>query len=92
MGTFMGGSAPAMANQVSEGYTLLTTQMLKRLTLDQMQQLEFELDKRLRESRGTQPDLKDQQALQLRNRRITRIEGQIRVLRHTMQQRRMGRL
>ncbi len=92
MGTFMGGSAPAMANQVSEGYTLLTTQLLKRLTLDQMQQLEFELDKRLRETRGTQPDLNDQQALQLRNRRITRIEGQIRVLRHTMQQRRMGRL
>jgi hypothetical protein len=92
MGTFMGGSAPAMANQVCDGYTLLTANSLKRLSLDQMQQLEFELDKRLRESRGTQVDLQDQQGLQLRNRRISRIEGQIRVLRHTMQQRRMGRL
>lgn len=52
MGTFMGGSAPAMANQVCDGYTLLTASTLKRLTLDQMQQLEFEMDKRLRETRG----------------------------------------
>lgn len=92
MGTFMGGSAPAMANQVCDGYTLLTATTLKRLTLDQMQQLEFEMDKRLRETRGLQPDLQDQVALQQRNRRISRIEAQIRVLRHTMQQRRMGRI
>jgi hypothetical protein len=88
----MGGSAPAMANQVCDGYTLLTASTLKRLTLDQMQQLEFEMDKRLRETRGSQPSLDDQVGLQQRNRRISRIEGQIRVLRHTMQQRRMGRL
>jgi hypothetical protein len=50
------------------------------------------MDKRLRETRGSQPDLQDQVALQQRNRRISRIEAQIRVLRHTMQQRRMGRL
>ncbi|HSN57517.1 MAG TPA: hypothetical protein VLT32_22800 [Candidatus Sulfomarinibacteraceae bacterium] len=92
MGNYMGGSAPAMANQVCDGYTLLTATILKRLTLDQMQQLEFEMDKRLRETRGTQPDLQDQVALQQRNRRLSRIEAQIRVLRHTMQQRRMGRL
>jgi len=36
--------------------------------------------------------LEDQAALQARNRRISRIEGALRVLRHTMQQRRMGRL
>ena len=92
MGSYIGGSAPAMANQVCDGYTLLSTTILKRLDIDQMQQLEFEMDKRLRETRGTQPDLQDQVALQQRNRRIGRIEGQIRVLRHTMQQRRMGRL
>jgi hypothetical protein len=88
----MGGSAPAMANQVCDGYTLLSATTLKRLSLDQMKQLEFELDKRLRETRGTQVDLQDQQALQQRNRRISRIEGQVRVLRHTMQQRRMKRI
>jgi hypothetical protein len=92
MGTFMGGSAPAMANQVCDGYTLLSTSVLKRLSIDQMQQLQFEMDKRLRETRADQPDLQDQVALQKRNRRISRIEGQLRVLRHTMQQKRIGRL
>jgi hypothetical protein len=37
-------------------------------------------------------DLKDQEAVTKRNRRISRIEGALRVLRHSMQQRRMGRL
>jgi hypothetical protein len=88
----MGGSAPAMARQVCDGYTLLSSTSLKRLDLNQMKQLEFEMDKALRSTRGDQPDLDDQQALQLRNRRISRIEGQLRVLRHTIQQKKMGRL
>ena len=92
MGTFQGGSAPAMANQICDGYTLVTQLVLKRLTLDQMNMLEFELDKRLRETRSDAIDLNDQPALQARNRRISRIEGALRVVRHTMQQRRMGRL
>lgn len=92
MGTFMGGSAPAMARQVCDGYTLLSTTNLKRLNLDQMNQLAFEMDKKLREARADQPSLDDQQALQERNRRISRIDGQLRVLRSTIQQRKMGRL
>ena len=92
MGSFMGGSAPAMARQVCDGYTLLSPNSLKRLSLDQMKKLEFEMDKKLRNTRGTQPDLNDQPALLERNRRISRIEGQIRVLRNTIQQKRMGRL
>jgi len=92
MGTFMGGSAPAMARQVCDGYTLLSAVTLKRLSLEQMKQLEFEMDKKLRNTRSDQPDLSDQQALQERNRRISRIEGQLRVLRHSIQQKKMGRL
>lgn len=92
MGSFMGGSAPAMARQVCDGHTLLSPNSLKRLTVDQMKQLEFEMDKKLRNTRGEQPDLNDQPALLDRNRRISRIEGQIRILRSTMQQKRMGRL
>ena len=45
MGTYMGGSAPAMARQVCDGFTLLSPVNLKRLSLDQMTTLEFELDK-----------------------------------------------
>jgi hypothetical protein len=92
MGTFLGGSAPAMAKQVCDGYALLSTTVIKRLDIGQMQQLEFELDKRLRETRGETVDLSDQESLQHRNRRISRIDGALRVLRHGMQQRRMGRL
>ena len=69
------GSAPAMANQVCDGYTLLSATVLKRLSLDQLKQLEFEMDKKLRNTRSDQPDLSDQQALQERNRRISRLEG-----------------
>ena len=92
MGTYMGGSAPAMARQMCDGYILLSPVILKRLGLDQMQQLEFELDKRLRETRAEPVDLENQEGIQARNRRLSRIEGSLRVLRHGMQQRRMGRL
>lgn len=91
MGTFMGGSAPAMARQVCDGYTLLSQATLKRLELPQMQELEFEIEKRLRETRGELPDQTNLDAIRDRNRRISRVEGALRVLRHTMQQRRMGR-
>ena len=92
MGTFQGGSAPAMANQVCDGYTLLSQVSLKRLSLDQMTKLEFELDKRLRTTRGETVDLNDQPGLQARNRRISRIEGAARMLKHTIQLRRQGRI
>jgi hypothetical protein len=92
MGTFLGGSAPAMANQVCAGYTLLSPTILKRLSAEQMRSLEFEIDKRLRETRADQIDLQDMDAIRDRNRRLSRIEGALRVLRHSMQQKKMGRL
>ena len=92
MGTYQGGSAPAMASQVCDGYSLLSQVSLKRLSLEQMTKLEFEIDKRLRATRGDTVDLNDQPALQARNRRISRIEGALRLLRQTVQMRRRGRL
>jgi len=92
VGSYIGGSAPAMARQVCDGFTLLSQMLLKRLSLEQMTALEFELDKRLRETRGEAVDLQDQPALQKRNRRISRIEGAVRLVRHTVQLRRAGRI
>ena len=92
MGSYIGGSAPAMARQICDGFTLLSQMLLKRLSLEQMVALEFELDKRLRTTRGEAVDLQDQQALQKRNRRIQRIEGAVRLVRHTVQLRRAGRI
>ena len=87
MGSFMGGSAPAMANQICDGYHLVSTLSLKRLSGDQLRTLEFEIDKKLREIRGERVDLSDQPSLQNRNRRISRLTNAMRVLRGTMQQR-----
>ena len=92
MGTFMGGSAPAMAKQICDGFTIMSQAIVKKLDIRQMEQLEWELDKRLRETRSEAVDLTDQEGVTQRNRRLSRIEGALRVLRHTMQQRRMGRL
>lgn len=92
MGSFMGGSAPAMARQVCDGFLMLSQATLKRLDVKQMQDLEFEIEKRLRETRADTPPQDDLDALRSRNRRISRIEGAIRMLRHTMQQKRMGRI
>jgi hypothetical protein len=88
----MGGSAPAMARQVSDGYILLSPVILKRLEVRQMGMLEFELDKKLRETRAEPMDLQDQDGLKRRNMRLSRIEGALRTLRHAAQQKRMGRL
>ena len=92
MGSFQGGSAPAMARQICEGFSLVSQVTLKRLTVQQITMLEFELDKRLRETRSEVIDLTDQPALQVRNRRLSRIEGALRVVRHTVQLKKMGRL
>jgi hypothetical protein len=81
-----------MANQICDGFTLMSQAVVKRLDLNQMKELEFQLDKRLRETRGEPMDLTDQDGVTKRNRRISRIEGALRVLRHTMQQRKLGRI
>ena len=80
MASFMGGSAPAMARQIADGVTLVTAATLKRLTSQQLDMLDFELDKRIREARSEQPSLDDTQALQTRNRRIQRIQSARRVI------------
>jgi len=39
MTKFIGGSAPAMANQLMEGYILINPVMLKRFTLEELRSL-----------------------------------------------------
>lgn len=86
----MGGSAPAMANQIAEGYTLLTAVQLKRLSDPEMDQLLFELEKILRDARGEQVDLEDIPALQVRNRKLSRIQNAIMQINMAAQRRRRG--
>jgi hypothetical protein len=88
MGHFVGGSATAMVRQITEGFTTLNAVMLRRFDLQELDTMVFELDKRLRELRGEAVALEDTIAIQAKNRRISRLEGGLRVIRGTLQQRR----
>jgi hypothetical protein len=77
---FMGGSAYAMAHQIGDGYILLTERTFGRMAPPELDKLTFELEKLLREVRADQPDLADTQALQKRNRKISRIQGAVAML------------
>jgi len=88
MAPYMGGSAPAMAEQVAAGYTLITAVQLKRLLDPELDQLQFELEHILRDLRGEAVDLSDVAALQVRNRKIARISGAIQQINATRAMRR----
>jgi hypothetical protein len=78
---FPGGSAYAMVRDVAEGYLLVTERTFKTLTRGDLDQLTFEIDRHLRELRGDQPALDDLQAIQLRQRRMQRLNSALMMLR-----------
>lgn len=88
MSPYMGGSAPAMANQIADGFTLVTAVQLKRLLDNELDQLQFELEKLLRDQRAEQVALDDIAAIQARNRKMTRISGAIQQIQMAIQKRR----
>jgi hypothetical protein len=77
---FMGGSAPAMASQISEGYILVSLATLKGYTPGDLSALRLEIDKLLREVRATTPAGDDAQANQARNRKIGRLSSALQVV------------
>jgi hypothetical protein len=85
---FMGGSAPAMANQIAEGYFLLNKNSLKGFTPGDLAALRQELEKIQRDVRAETPAQDDAQANQARNRKIGRLSSAIQVLQHQMTGRR----
>ena len=84
MGNFLGGSAYAMASQIADGYMLVTQTILKRLTRQDLGQLQFELQKILIDERSNQPSQDDVKALPARNRKISRISNASLVIRGRM--------
>ncbi len=88
MSPFMGGSAPAMADQVAAGYTLITAVQLKRLTDAEMDLFQFELEKLLRDARAEIVNQEDVAAIQARNRKIARISGALQQVQATKAKRR----
>jgi hypothetical protein len=66
-----------MARDVGEGYILMNSSLLKRLTAEELRLLRFELEKMLTGVRGEQPALDNVMALQLRNRKISRLNSAV---------------
>ena len=81
MGNFMGGSAWAMAQQIGDGFILVSERTYKRLERVELEKLAFEMDKLLREVRSEQPSLDDISAIQQKSRTETRRAGAISQLR-----------
>jgi hypothetical protein len=84
MGTYMGGSAPAMASQIADGYILVGSHTLKGYAKIELQTLRAELEKLQREARAEVPPQDDAMALQARNRKIGRLSSALTVLGHEM--------
>jgi hypothetical protein len=88
MAGFLGGSAYAMSRDVAEGYYAVTARTFAGMTRPQMEQLAHELDKALRDIRGTQVPLDDLPAVQKKNRKIGRLNNALMILRTSQQGRR----
>lgn len=80
MGNFAGGSAFGMAQQIGDGIVLVNARTFQRMSAEELRQLGFELEKRLRGLRGEAPPTDDTRAVQDRQRRIQRLTGAVRML------------
>jgi hypothetical protein len=85
MANFMGGSAWAMAQQIGDGYILVSERTYKPFLRDQLEKLAIELDRALRETRADQPPLEDTMGQQNRHRRIGRLQSALSMLRSYQQ-------
>jgi hypothetical protein len=79
-----------MAKDVAEGYVLVTERTFMRFEAGQLDQLAFELERALRDQRGEAVDIEDVQAVQQKNRKLSRLTGAITMLRGYQQRRFRG--
>jgi len=80
MAGFAGGSAWAMARDISEGHVLVTERTFSRMKGSDLDKLHFELDRVMRGVRGNQPETGATQELQIRQRRLQRLTSAKRIL------------
>jgi len=73
MSKFIGGSAYTMARDIGEGYVSVTDRTFKAFTAAELRQLTFELDRYLRELRGSQTATDDMDLVRKRSRTIGRL-------------------
>ncbi len=80
MAVFPGGSAWAMVRDIAEGYLLLTERPLKQFAPPDLDKFQFEVDRRMRDIRSEQPSLEDIPAIQVKNRRVQRLQTALVIL------------
>lgn len=86
---FSGGSAWAMARDISAGHLAITERTFRRMQPAEIDKLKFEMNRMLNSVRGDQPALDDFDAVRIRNRRIQRLMGAMRMLNfHLLERRR----
>ncbi len=73
MSKFIGGSAYAMARDIGEGFVNVTERTFKSMTDADMNQLVFEIDRLLRDLRGSRSATDDIDVVKARNRKIQRL-------------------
>jgi hypothetical protein len=80
MANWMGGSCPAMASQVAEGFILLSTANLRGFLPADLTAFRLELEKALRTVRSEVPPPDDALAQAARNRKISRISSALQIV------------
>ena len=85
MAGFTGGSAWAMARDISDGHVLVTDRTFARMKDREVDTLQFELDRLMRSVRGTQLEAGASREQQIRQRRLQRLTGAMRVLQNYIQ-------
>ncbi len=80
MGNFTGGSPFTMVRDLGEGYVLLAEPQLKKFSVPELDQLRLELEKQIREMRGSAPPPDQTQEIQAHQRKIMRLSGALRMI------------
>jgi hypothetical protein len=84
MANWMGGSCPAMANQIAGGFCSVTAGTLKGFLPADLSALKLELERQLRNTRAEVPPQDDALAQQARNHRIGRLTSALQVVNNQM--------
>jgi hypothetical protein len=82
---FLGGSAYAMARDIGEGYVTVTERTFRPYAPSDMQQLTLEIDRYLRELRGSAVATDELVVVQGRNRKIQRLTTALMIARVFLQ-------
>ena len=85
MAGFMGGSAYSMSRDIAGGFIQVTDRTLRNMTIGELNQLSHEIDRYLRELRGSQVVTEDITETQTRARKIQRLNSAMMVIRNRKQ-------